>query len=189
VHDSIYDTFVERAGKFACERKVAEPFEEEVSHGPIINQTQLEKVMRYIEMGKKEKARLVCGGNRMDVPGFFVENTVFADVTDEMYIATQDVQAPVMCIMRFSDLQDVLRRINKTKSSLGCGVVTQSLKSALRVAEFLKTGTVMVNCWSAIEPTTSFGGFKESGTGKELGEESLESYLETKTVIVRGECC
>lgn len=162
------------------------PYEEGVRHGPIISQAQMEKVLRFIEMGKKEKARLVCGGNRLDKDGgFFIENTIFADVTDEMYIATMDTLAPVMCVMRFHDIDEVISRANKSKSALGCGLMTQSLDTALKVADRLRTGTVMVNTWSSLEPTTSFGGFKESGIGREMGEESLHSYLETKTILMK----
>ena len=186
VHEAIYDQFIEKAAAMAKERKIGTPYEKDVRHGPIISQIQFEKVHKYIEMGKKEKARLVCGGTQLDREGFFVENTVFADVTDSMYIAQNQVLGPVMCIMKFSCLDEVIARVNKTKCGLGCGVATSKIETALKIAEKINTGTVMVNSWSSLEPTTPFGGFKDCGIGKEMGQEALDNYLEIKTVIIRA---
>jgi aldehyde dehydrogenase (NAD+) len=124
VHESIYDTFVARAAEMAKNRVVGDPYEQGVEAGPLVNKKQLERVMGYIECGKEEGARLVAGGERMDREGFFVETTIFADVTDEMTIAQEEIFGPVMSILKFKDLDEVIERANKSMYGLAGGVVT-----------------------------------------------------------------
>lgn len=140
--------------------------------------------MNYIESGKSQGAKLVCGGNRIQRDGFFVETTVFADVTDEMTIAKEEIFGPVMCIMKFSDINDAVKRANNSRYGLAAGVITKDLNSAVKVSNALQSGIVWVNCWIKMEPSCPFGGFKESGIGREQGEKSLEGYLESKTVVM-----
>jgi len=121
VQEGIYDKFVERAVEMARNKKVGDPFEE-VENGPLISQVQLDKVLNYIETGKKEGAKLMCGGNRLDRPGFFVETTIFTEVEDHMTIAKEEIFGPVMSIMKFKDIDEVIRRANDTKYGLVSGV-------------------------------------------------------------------
>ena len=147
----------------------------------------MDKVLNYIETGKKEGARLVCGGKRIDRDGFFVETTIFADVTDDMTIAKEEIFGPVMSIMKFSDVNEAIERANDSRYGLASGLVTQNLNQAIKVSNALQSGQVWVNCWLGLQPSTPFGGFKESGIGRELGEKSLDGYLESKTVIIKTE--
>jgi aldehyde dehydrogenase (NAD+) len=145
----------------------------------------MDKVLNYIETGKKEGAKLLCGGNRINRPGYFVETTIFADVTDDMTIAKEEIFGPVMSIMKFKTVDEAIKRANASRYGLVSGVCTQSLDSAMKVSNAMKSGHVYVNCWAAIQPTTPFGGFKESGIGRELGQMSLDGYTENKTVIIK----
>ena len=129
----------------------------------------MDRVLNYIEQGKKEGARLVCGGNRIDRDGYFVETTIFADVTDEMTIAKEEIFGPVMCIMKFSEIDEAIARANDSRYGLASGVMTSDINSAMKVSNALKSGRVWVNCWLENQPSTPFGGFKESGIGRELG--------------------
>ena len=144
-------------------------------------------MLNYIESGKKEGARLVCGGTKIDRYGYFVETTIFADVTDDMTIAKEEIFGPVMSILRFSDVNDVISRANNSRYGLASGVVTQNLNSAIKVSNALQSGQVWVNHWMGMQPSTPFGGFKESGIGREMGEKSLDGYLESKSVIIKTE--
>lgn len=127
----------------------------------------------------------MCGGKRIDRKGYFVESTVFADVTDDMTIAKEEIFGPVMSILKFKSIDEVIERANNTKYGLVSGVMTQSLDSALKISSKLQTGQVFVNCYAATSPTTPFGGFKESGINREMGEQSLSNYLETRCVIIK----
>lgn len=123
----------------------------------------------------------------MDRKGFFVELTIFTDVTDEMTIAKEEIFGPVMCIFKFKTIDEAIQRANNTKYGLVSGVFTKSLDSAMKVSNAMQSGQVYVNCWSAMQSTTPFGGYKESGVGREFGGQSLDAYLETKTVIIKNQ--
>ncbi len=140
--------------------------------------------MGFIESGKKEGAKLLTGGNRAGSKGFFIEPTVFADVTDDMTICKEEIFGPVMSILKFKDIDEVITRANNSEYGLGAGVVTQNLNNALKISNALRAGTVYVNCYDVFDSATPFGGYKDSGIGRELGEAGLKNYLETKTVIM-----
>jgi aldehyde dehydrogenase (NAD+) len=127
----------------------------------------------------------LCGGKRIDRPGFFVETTVFADVKDEMKIAKEEIFGPVMSIIKFKTIDEVIQRANATQYGLVSGIFTKSIDSAVEISNALRTGQVFVNCWMATNTNTPFGGFKNSGIGRELGQHCLSNYLESKTVIVK----
>ena len=145
----------------------------------------MNKILNYVNIGQKEGARLLTGGKRHGTKGFFVEPTVFADVKDDMTIAKEEIFGPVMSILKFKDIDDVIRRANDSQYGLGAGVVTRSVDNALKLANGIRAGTVYVNCYDVFDANTPFGGFKDSGIGRELGEYGLRNYLETKTVIVK----
>ncbi|TNV79367.1 hypothetical protein FGO68_gene4912 [Halteria grandinella] len=185
VHEAIYDAFVEKAVAAAKAKKTGDPFEQGIENGPQISQKQTDKIMGYIESGVKEGARLLTGGKRMDRPGYFIEPTVFADVTDDMLIAKEEIFGPVMNIIKFKTIDEVIRRANATQYGLVSGVVTKDLDTAIKVSNGVQAGLVFVNTWMAQNSATPFGGYKNSGFGRELGEISLKNYLETKTVIIK----
>lgn len=143
----------------------------------------MEKILGYVEAGKRDGATLQTGGARVGNKGFFCEPTVFSDVTDEMTIAKEEIFGPVMSIIKYKDIDEVIARANNSNYGLGAGVVTKDMGKALKIANGVRAGTIYVNCFDVFDANTAFGGFKDSGIGRELGEYGLRNYLETKTVI------
>lgn len=141
--------------------------------------------MNYIDIGKKEGAKLLTGGTRVGSKGWFVAPTVFSDVNDDMTIAKEEIFGPVMSILKFKSIDEVIERANNSHYGLGAGVVTRSVDNALKLANGIRAGTVYVNCYDVFDANTPFGGFKDSGVGRENGEYGLKNYLETKTVIIK----
>lgn len=185
VQEGIYDEFVKRSAEVSKNRKVGDPFAADTEQGPQVDSDQFHKIMNYIDIGKKEGAKLVTGGKRVGTKGWFVEPTVFADVNDNMTIAKEEIFGPVMSILKFKTVDEVIKRANDSHYGLGAGVVTKSIDTALKVSNALRAGTVYVNCYDVFDANTPFGGFKDSGVGRELGEYGLRNYLETKTVIMK----
>lgn len=141
--------------------------------------------MGFIETGKKEGAKLLTGGRRHGNKGFFVEPTVFADVQDNMTIAKEEIFGPVMSILKFKNVDEVIERANNSHYGLAAGVVTKNVETAIKLSNGIRAGTVYVNCYDVFDANTPFGGFKDSGLGRELGEAGLRNYLESKTVIIK----
>jgi aldehyde dehydrogenase (NAD+) len=139
----------------------------------------------YIEIGKKEGAKLLTGGARHGSKGYYVQPTVFADVKDDMKIAKEEIFGPVMSIMKFKSVDEVIQRANNSEYGLGAGLVTKNIDNAIKISNALRAGTVYVNCYDVFDSTTPFGGFKNSGIGRELGEHGLRGYLESKTVTIK----
>ena len=185
VEEKAYDQFVERSGARAKARTVGDPFDPKTEQGPQVDDVQFEKVMAFIESGKKEGATLVAGGSRSGDSGYFVEPTVFADVRDNMRIAEEEIFGPVMSIIKFKDIEEVSERANKTMYGLAAGVWTRDISKALAIANNVRAGTVWVNCYDVFDAAAPFGGFKQSGIGRELGEYGLQQYTEVKTVTVK----
>jgi len=183
VEQKVYDQVVEKSSKLAKERVVGDPTKPETRQGPQVDHDQFTKVLGYIESGKKEGARLITGGKRVGNKGFFIEPTVFADVKDDMKIAKEEIFGPVMSILPFKDVDDVIKRANANPYGLGASVFTNDIRKANHLANKIRAGTVYINCYDVIDAATPFGGFKSSGIGRELGEEGLKAYLEAKTVI------
>ncbi len=184
VEKSIHKDFVKEVVAKAKERKTGNPFDTSTTHGPQIDKDQFNKIMGYIEQGKKEGADCVIGGNRHGDKGFFVEPTVFDNVKDEMAIATDEIFGPVLSILPFSSVDEVIQRGNKTTFGLAAAVWTRDVAKAHKVAAALRAGTVWVNCYDVFDAGAPFGGYKQSGIGRELGESALSNYLEHKTVTV-----
>ena len=188
VHEKIYDEFVAKAVAKARTAVVGDPRDLATTQGPQVDKLQFDSVLSYVESGKKAaaegKCRLLAGGERHGNKGYFIQPTVFADVTDDLKIAKEEIFGPVMSILKFSSIDEVIERANNSMYGLGAGVCTRDIGKALRVAHSLQAGTVYVNCYDVFDPAVPFGGFKESGIGRELGEYGLQAYTEIKTVIV-----
>jgi aldehyde dehydrogenase (NAD+) len=185
VEAKAYDEFVEKSVARAKKRKVGDPFDPTSEQGPQVDDVQFEKVMSYILAGKTEGASLVAGGNRVGNRGFFIEPTVFADVKDDMKIAKEEIFGPVMSIMKFKDVEEVVERSNRTEYGLAAAVWTRDISKAHAIANSVRAGTVWVNCYDVFDAAAPFGGFKQSGIGRELGEYGLQQYTEVKTVTVK----
>src|SRR6202166_1888382 len=185
VEEKVYDEFVDKSVARAKKRTVGNPFDKNTEQGPQVDQDQFNKVMGYIDAGKKEKAKLVTGGNRVGDKGYFIEPTVFADVQDNMKIAQEEIFGPVMTILKFKDLDEVVDRANKSMYGLAAAVWTKDITKAHAIADRVRAGTVWVNCYDVFDAGAPFGGYKQSGIGRELGEYGLANYTEGKTVTVK----
>jgi aldehyde dehydrogenase (NAD+) len=185
VDDAIYDQFVDKSITRAQKRVVGDPFDPKTELGPLVDQSQFDRVMGYIESGRDEGAKLACGGERIGNHGYFVQPTVFADVEDEMKIAREEIFGPVMSVIPFKNLDEVIARANRTKYGLAAAVWTRDIKKALAVANGVRAGTIWVNCYNVLDTRAPFGGFKQSGIGRELGEYGLQQYTQVKTVIAK----
>jgi aldehyde dehydrogenase (NAD+) len=185
VHANIYDKFVEKTVEASKKRVLGDPLQAGVDQGPQIDKDQFDKIMSYISKGKQEGAALLTGGHQWGSRGYFVEPTVFANCTDNMTIVKEEIFGPVFSILKFNDLDEVVKRANASNYGLGAGVVTRDIEKAFKLANALKAGTVYVNCYDVILNNTPFGGFKDSGIGRELGLEGVKNYLENKTVIFK----
>lgn len=188
VEDSIYDEFVDRVAKAVSGNKMGYWREDGNTKGPVVSQAQMDKILGYIESGKSEGARLVTGGNRIDKPGYFIEPTLFADCDPSMKIVREEIFGPVGTILKFKsgegNVEDALRIANDSSYGLVGGVFTSDRAKANHVVRKLKCGLVGNNTYFGLFYDAPFGGFKESGYGREMAEQGLENYLETKTVIV-----
>lgn len=184
VEENVHDMFVEKMTRRAKGRKVGDPFHPDTEQGPQVSQEQFDRVMGYISAGAKDGAKMLCGGKRVGNKGYFIEPTIFSGVTDEMRIAKEEIFGPVMNILKFKDVSEVIRRGNQTFYGLAAAVWTRDLQKAHRLANSLRAGTVWVNCYDVFDAAAPFGGFKMSGIGRELGEYALQNYTEVKTVYV-----
>ena len=185
VEETIYDQFVERSVARARKRRVGDPFDPSTDQGPLVDYFQFERVMGYIESGSRDGATLACGGGRVGDRGYFVQPTVFADVEDRMRIAREEIFGPVMSIIPFKSLEEVVSRANQTKYGLAAAVWTRDIKKALAVSNGVRAGTVWINCYNVMDTRSPFGGFKQSGIGRELGEYGLQQYTQVKSVIAK----
>lgn len=185
VEQKCYDEFVARSVERAKQRIVGNPFDKKTLQGPQVDREQFNKVMRYIELGTGEGAQLLCGGSRVGDRGFFIEPTVFGDVEDNMKIAQEEIFGPVMSIIKFKDLDEVILRANSTMYGLAAAVWTRDITKAYAIANNVRAGTIWVNCYNVIDAAAPLGGFKQSGIGRELGEYGLEQYTEVKTITVK----
>jgi len=188
VQEKIYDEFVKRSVELAKKRKVGSPFAADTVQGPQVDKDTFDKILSYIDYGKKDGAKLEIGGKRIGTEGFFVEPTVFSNVTDDMRIATDEIFGPVQSIIKFKTLEEVIERANNTNYGLAAGCLTNNLNNALAFSNAVEAGSVWVNCFNATAVNAPFGGYKESGFGRELGEDGLAAYLETKAVQIKLPC-
>ncbi|KAL5515301.1 hypothetical protein EMCRGX_G000452 [Ephydatia muelleri] len=184
VERCIHDAFVTRMVEEVKKMKIGDPLDRSTAHGPQNHRAHLEKLLAYCEEGVKEGATLVYGGKRVDRKGFFMEPTIFTNVEDHMMLAREESFGPVMIISIFEngDIDGALRRANSTEYGLASGVFTKDISKALYVSDKLEAGTVFVNTYNKTDVAAPFGGFKQSGFGKDLGEEALHEYLKTKVV-------
>lgn len=188
VHESIYEDFLAQL-KMRTERLViGDPRDENTQVGSLIHQAHLEKVLGYIEKGKAEGARLVCGGEQVTVAGCengaFVEPTIFADCSDSMTIVKEEIFGPVMSVLKFSDEAEVIERANAIDEGLAAGVFTQDINRAHRIVAKLQAGMCWINNYNITPIEIPFGGYKQSGIGRENGLITIEHFTQLKSVYV-----
>jgi aminomuconate-semialdehyde/2-hydroxymuconate-6-semialdehyde dehydrogenase len=191
VEESIYPAFVERFVAETRRLKVGDPLDPATDQGALISRGHYEKVLSYLRLAREEGGRVVCGGGPAEVAserckvGYFVQPTVIVDLPPECRVNQEEIFGPVVTITPFRSEADVVRWANGTPFGLSASLWTQNLNRAHRVAEKLESGTVWVNCWLLRDLRTPFGGVKQSGVGREGGDEALHFFTEPKTVCVK----
>jgi aldehyde dehydrogenase (NAD+) len=188
LQDSIHDAFVERLLALARTARMGDPMQMDTQVGPVTTRPQFDKVLGYIDIARKEGASLLLGGSAARRPecgkGWFVEPTIFSEADNRMRIAQEEVFGPVLSVIRFKDEDDALRIANDVRFGLGAGVWTSDIARAFRFSERLQAGTVWVNTYRAVSFMSPFGGYKDSGLGRENGAEAINEYLQTKSVWI-----
>ncbi|MBL8971791.1 MAG: aldehyde dehydrogenase family protein [Myxococcales bacterium] len=184
VERAIYDEFVERLAQKARDAVLGDPLDDTTQIGPIASRAEYDKVLGYIEAGKASSARLVAGGGarKLGGRGLFIEPTVFANATNDLKISREEIFGPVVPVIAFEGEDEAIRIANDTPYGLASGIQTGDMRRALRLADRIKAGTVWLNTWHKYHPNAPFGGFKQSGYGREQGAEALESYTQYKTI-------
>ncbi|KAI0341987.1 aldehyde dehydrogenase [Trametopsis cervina] len=184
VQEGIYDRFVEAFSAAAQSVNNGDGFDPASQQGPLVSETQMKRVLGYIESGKADGATLVTGGTRKGETGYFVQPTIFTDVSPDMKIVREEIFGPVCAVIKFKTEQEVIELANDTVYGLSSQVFSENISRALRVAHALEAGQTLVNCGTGAEPAIPFGGVKQSGFGKELGQQALEAYTVQKSIHV-----
>jgi len=184
VQAGIYDKFLTAFKAKVGALKVGNPFAEDTFQGPQVSQLQYDRVMGYIKAGKESGATTLMGGERYGNEGYFIQPTVFTDAKPDSKIMKEEIFGPVVCVSKFSDEEDLISQANDTVYGLAAAVFSRDITKALDTAHKLKAGTVWVNCYNTIHTQTPFGGFKQSGIGRELGEYALDNYTQVKCVQI-----
>jgi phenylacetaldehyde dehydrogenase len=178
VYDQVLQTVTEEAGK----HKLGAGLDPSTTLGPLVSEEQMNRVRGYLRKGEEEGAQVVTGGNGSDLPGYFVEPTIMADVSDNLTVVKEEIFGPVLVAQPFEDVEELTSRANDTEYGLSAGVWTNDVRKAHRAAEALEAGTVWINCYNYFDAGVPWGGWKLSGYGKDLGREAFEKHLETKVV-------
>ncbi|GLT98513.1 hypothetical protein SLE2022_160150 [Rubroshorea leprosula] len=183
VQEGIYDEFVKQLVEKAKSWVVGDPFDPKVCQGPQVDKKQFEKILYYIEQGKREGATLLTGGKAFSNKGFYIEPTIFVDVKDDMLIAQNEIFGPVFSLMKFKTIDEAIKRANNTRYGLAAGVVTKDLNVANTVSRSIRAGTIWINCYFGFDVGCPFGGYKMSGFGRDYGLEALYEYFHIKSVV------
>ncbi|MDQ0218833.1 aldehyde dehydrogenase [Peribacillus cavernae] len=186
VPDKLYDQVVERLIALAETLKPGNPLDQQTEIGPVISRKQKETILSYIELGKQEGATLVCGGKEMTVSGceggHFIEPTIFTNVTNDMKIAREEIFGPVLSVIRYSDVEEAIAMANDSIYGLAAGIWTRDVNKAYAAARKLQAGIIWINDWHMLRNDAPFGGYKQSGIGREMGKHSLDAYTQLKHV-------
>jgi aldehyde dehydrogenase (NAD+) len=185
VQKDMYDNVVDQLTTFSKGMSYGDPLDPKTVMGPVVSKEQFDRVKSYLDVGKKEGAKVTAGGEPGTGKGYFVKPTVFADVNNNMKIAREEIFGPVATAIPFTDESDAVLQGNDTEYGLAAAVWTRDIGRAHKVARALKAGTVWVNCYNQIDAISPFGGYKQSGFGRELGKHALELYSQVKSVYVK----
>jgi acyl-CoA reductase-like NAD-dependent aldehyde dehydrogenase len=184
VQQEIYDEFVEKLSAQAAQFPVGDPFDAKSFMGPLVSREQFDRVSAYFDVGQRDGAQLKTGGGRWGNKGYFVKPTVFSGVRNDMRIAREEIFGPVAAVIPFKDEDDAIFQGNDTQYGLAAAVWTRDVSRAHRVGRALKAGTVWVNTYMNVDPISPFGGYKQSGIGRELGVHSIDSYTQIKSLFI-----
>ena len=181
-HESVHDELLERVVDGSRGLRIGGGFEPDVEMGPVVSAAQLERIQRYVRIGREEGAELALGGERHGDRGYFHQPTIFTSVRNDMRIAQEEIFGPVMSILKFSSEEEAYRIANDVEYGLAAGVWTNDLNVAHRASRALRVGTVWVNTYQMVYPSVSYGGVKQSGHGRNLGDASLDDFTQLKSV-------
>jgi aldehyde dehydrogenase (NAD+) len=184
LEEPLHDAFLDRLQAQTAKLQQGDPRDPKTRLGPQVSQAQMARVLSFVEKGKGEGARLVCGGTRAPGKGYYVRPTIFDEVRNDMTIAREEIFGPVLSVIRFRDLEEVVRAANATPYGLAAAVWTRDIKKAHRAARMLQAGTVWINAYGLYDSAMPFGGYKMSGFGRELGRHGMSEYTQTKSVWV-----
>lgn len=186
VHEQVLDQVLEELQRHATAHVIGSGLSSKTTMGPLVSERQLDTVSGYLQRGLEEGAELVCGGKRPAhlEQGYFIEPTVFLDRAERSCVAREEIFGPVLTVMSWSDVDELAQRANDSPYGLAAGLWTKDLRSAHRLAAQLKAGSVWINCWNVVDPASPFGGYKQSGWGREMSKNVIDAYTETKSVYV-----
>ncbi|KAJ0030004.1 hypothetical protein Pint_13151 [Pistacia integerrima] len=184
VQEGIYDELVKKLVEKAKAWVVGDPFDPKVRQGPQVDKKQFDRILSYIEHGKREGATLLTGGKPCGEKGYYIEPTIFTDVKEDMLIAKDEIFGPVMSLMKFKTVDEAIKCANNTKYGLAAGIVTKNIDVANTVSRSIRAGIIWINCYFAFDKDCPYGGYKMSGFGRDLGLEALHKYLQTKSVVI-----
>ena len=186
VHQSLYQPLIKRLAELCQNIKLGDPADTATGMGPMSSHTHGEKVLAYIQSAKDSGAHIVCGGRRAEVDGclggFFVEPTIISDVDNDMKVAREEIFGPVLAVISYESVDEAIAIANDSQYGLSAGVWSEDVVYAQEIARKLRAGSVWINDWHMMRTDAPFGGYKQSGSGRELGKTSLDAYLETKAV-------
>lgn len=182
VQDTVYEEVLSKFKQYAESLKVGNPFNEDTFQGAQTSAKQLSKILKFIDIGKQEGARLVTGGERLGDKGYFIKPTIFADVKEDMSIVKDEIFGPVVTVSKFSTVDEVVKLANNSQYGLAAGIHTKDVNKAVNVANRVKAGTVWINTYNALHQSVPFGGFGQSGIGREMGESALDNYTQVKSI-------
>ncbi|KAF5459071.1 hypothetical protein F2P56_023059 [Juglans regia] len=183
VQEGIYDKLVNKLVEKAKAWVVGDPFDPKVQQGPQIDKKQFDKILSYIEHGKREGATLLTGGKPLDGKGYYIEPTIFSEIKEEMLIAKDEIFGPVLGLAKFKTVEEAIKRANSTRYGLAAGIVTKDINVANTVSRSIRAGNIWINCYAALDNDCPFGGYKMSGFGSSLGLEALDIFLKVKSVV------
>jgi phenylacetaldehyde dehydrogenase len=184
VDEAIFDEVSAGIAQEAAKIRIGDGFDSSTTMGPLVSKEQFDRVTGFLDRGRTAGANAICGGDAPDRDGFFVNPTVLVNTDEQMQVVKDEIFGPVVAAMPFSDMNDLVRRANNTSFGLAAGVWTSDVAKAHQIAKSIKAGTVWVNCYNVFDAAMPFGGYKQSGWGREMGHEALNNYLETKAVCM-----